>query len=99
MRHDTQGDAETNRLPWAGGYGGEFACLCRDARAMRFISGGVPLTDEMIDAITRRFRALRDEYGYAPGPPSSLPGFGSYRKPRTEAGTRGLVLLPGTRFS
>ena len=69
MRHDTQGDAETDRLrllPWNGDYDGEFAHLCRDTRAMRFISGGTPLTGEMIDSITRRSRALWDEYGYGP---------------------------------
>ena len=69
MRHDSHGDAETGRLrllPWNGDYDGEFARLCRDAQAMQFISGGVPLTDEMIDAITRRSRALWDQYGYGP---------------------------------
>jgi RimJ/RimL family protein N-acetyltransferase len=69
LRHDSQGDAETDRLrllPWTGDYDDEFTRLCRDAQAMQFISGGVPLTDEMIGAITRQSRALWDEYGYGP---------------------------------
>jgi RimJ/RimL family protein N-acetyltransferase len=68
-QHDIPGDAETDRLrllAWNGDYDGEFARLCRDARAMRFISGGIPLNDDTIDSITRRSRALWDEYGYGP---------------------------------
>jgi hypothetical protein len=33
---------------------------------MRFISGGIPLTGEVISSITQRSRALWDEYGYGP---------------------------------
>jgi RimJ/RimL family protein N-acetyltransferase len=68
-QHDAHGEAETHRLrlvPWNDDYSGEFARLCRDPEAMRFISGGIPLTDEVINTITQRARALWDQYGYGP---------------------------------
>ena len=68
-RHDTERGAETARLrllPWTDDYAGEFALLCRDPEAMRFISGGNPLTDEVINAITQRSHTLWDQYGYGP---------------------------------
>jgi RimJ/RimL family protein N-acetyltransferase len=69
MADRTQGGAETERLllvPWPDDYDDEFARVAQDAEAMRFISGGRPLTLEEITSITRRSRAMWDEYGYGP---------------------------------
>jgi RimJ/RimL family protein N-acetyltransferase len=69
MADDTQGGAETERLllvPWHNDYADEFARVLQDPEAMRFISGGRPLTLEEITSITRRSRAVWDEYGYGP---------------------------------
>jgi ribosomal-protein-alanine N-acetyltransferase len=61
--------AETERLlllPWAEEYSGDFARVCTDREAMRFISGGRPLTGDDIRSIIQRTLALWDEYGYGP---------------------------------
>ena len=63
------GEAETERLlllSWSDDYFGEFARVCQDPEAMRFISGGLPLTHQDIRAITRRTLAMWDEHGYGP---------------------------------
>lgn len=89
-QHDTQGEAETARLrllPWTGDYDDEFARLCRDPSAMRFISGGVPLTDEMIGTIIQRTRTQWDQYGY--GPWAAI-----HKQTGRWAGRIGLNLLP-----
>lgn len=65
----TQGGAETGRLlllPWTEKYSGEFARVCRDPEAMRFISGGKPLTEDVIGSIIERTLAIWDEHGYGP---------------------------------
>jgi hypothetical protein len=64
-----QGGAETERLlllPWTEEYSGDFARICADPEAMRFISGGRPLTDDDIRAIIDRTLAMWDQYGYGP---------------------------------
>jgi RimJ/RimL family protein N-acetyltransferase len=64
-----QGGAETERLlllPWTEEYSGDFARVCADPEAMRFISGGRPLTDDDIRAIIDRTLAMWDQYGYGP---------------------------------
>ncbi len=69
QRHGTQGDAETERLlllPWTEDYSGDFARVCTDPEAMRFISGGRPLADDDIRSIIQRTLAMWDEYGYGP---------------------------------
>jgi RimJ/RimL family protein N-acetyltransferase len=66
---DDQGAAETERLLlllWSDDYADEFARVCQDPDAMRFISGGVPLDEEVIRSILQRSLALWDEYGYGP---------------------------------
>ena len=64
-----QGGTETERLlllPWTGEYSGDFARVCADPEAMRFISGGRPLTGAEIGSILRRTHAMWDDYGYGP---------------------------------
>ena len=64
-----QGKAETERLlllPWTNEYAAEFARVCQDPEAMRFISGGTPLGADVIRSITQRSLALWEEYGYGP---------------------------------
>jgi RimJ/RimL family protein N-acetyltransferase len=64
-----QGGAETDRLllrPWSESYFDEFARVLQDSEAMRFISGGRPLSLETISSITERSLAMWDEYGYGP---------------------------------
>ena len=64
-----QGKAETERLlllPWNDEYAAEFARVCQDPEAMRFISGGTPLGADVIRSITQRSLALWEEYGYGP---------------------------------
>lgn len=66
---DGQGRTETERLillPWSNDYADEFARICRDPEAMRFISGGVPLSKEVICSILRRSMTLWEEHGYGP---------------------------------
>jgi ribosomal-protein-alanine N-acetyltransferase len=63
------GGAETERLlllPWTEEYSADFARVCADPEAMRFISGGRPLTDDDIRAIIHRTLAMWDQYGYGP---------------------------------
>jgi RimJ/RimL family protein N-acetyltransferase len=65
----SDGAAETERLlllPWTSEYDATFAELCRDGDAMRFISGGRPLEDDIIELIIGRTRAMWAEYGYGP---------------------------------
>jgi RimJ/RimL family protein N-acetyltransferase len=53
---------ETERLllvPWSDEYVDDFAALCADAEAMRFISGGRPLPRENVEVILGRTRATR----------------------------------------
>jgi RimJ/RimL family protein N-acetyltransferase len=67
--HGADGATETERLllmPWSSEYDASFARLCRDSDAMRFISGGTPLTDDIIDSIIQRTVAMWHEYGYGP---------------------------------
>ena len=67
--HDARGGAETERLlllPWTEEYSGDFARVCTDPEAMRFISGGRPLTDDEIRSIIQRTLAMWDEYRYGP---------------------------------
>lgn len=61
--------AETERLllvPWTGKYSGDFARLCADPEAMRFISGGRPLTGAEVGSILQRTHAMWDDFGYGP---------------------------------
>jgi RimJ/RimL family protein N-acetyltransferase len=63
------GAAETERLvllPWSSEYDADFARLCADGDAMRFISGGRPLTEEVIESIIQRTLAMWNDYGYGP---------------------------------
>jgi len=64
-----QGDAETDRLfllPWTEEYSDDFAQVCTDPEAMRFINDGRPLSHDDIQSIIRRTLAMWDEYGYGP---------------------------------
>lgn len=64
-----QGGAETERLlllPWTEEYSADFARVCADPEAMRFISGGRPLADDDVRAIIHRTLAMWDQYGYRP---------------------------------
>jgi RimJ/RimL family protein N-acetyltransferase len=66
---DGAGGAETERLllvPWSEDYNGDFARVCTDPEAMRFISGGRPLDDDTIRTIIRRTLTMWDEHGYGP---------------------------------
>jgi RimJ/RimL family protein N-acetyltransferase len=68
-RTHTQGDAETGRLllvPWTEDYSSDFTRVCQDPEAMRFISGGSPLPDDVIGSILQHTLAMWDEYGYGP---------------------------------
>lgn len=61
--------AETERLvllPWSDDFFGEFARVCTDSAAMRFINRGRPLGQDDIRAITQRTLAMWDEYGFGP---------------------------------
>jgi hypothetical protein len=61
--------AETERLlllPWTGEYSADFARLCADPEAMRFITGGRPLTEDEVGSILQRTLARR-----WPGMPST----------------------------
>jgi Acetyltransferase (GNAT) domain len=63
------GGTETQRLlliPWSDDHLDEFAALCADAEAMRFISGGTPLPQDAVEEIHRRTRSMWDEYGFGP---------------------------------
>jgi RimJ/RimL family protein N-acetyltransferase len=60
---------ETERLllvPWSDEYNDEFTRLCADPEAMRFISGGEPLSREDVEGILRRTRAMWEEHGFGP---------------------------------
>jgi RimJ/RimL family protein N-acetyltransferase len=60
---------ETNRLrlvPWSEVYADQFADLCADAEAMRFISRGRPLPRATVDEILRRTREMWEQYGFGP---------------------------------
>lgn len=60
---------ETERLrlvPWKGIYSDQFADLCGDAEAMRFISRGRPLPRVAVDEILERTRKMWDEHGFGP---------------------------------
>lgn len=66
---NAQDGAETERLlllPWTGEYSGDFARLCADPEAMRFITGGRPLTEAEIASILGRTLAMWDDHGYGP---------------------------------
>ena len=68
-QRSAQGGAETERLlllPWGEDYSADFARICADPHAMRFISGGKPLLDDEIRAVIARTLAMWDEYGYGP---------------------------------
>jgi hypothetical protein len=57
MADDTLGRDETERLllvPWHDDYADDFARVAQDPGAMRFISGGRPLTLGEITSIMRR---------------------------------------------
>jgi RimJ/RimL family protein N-acetyltransferase len=63
------GAAETDRLvlvPWSDEYFDDVARLCADPEAMRFITGGEPLSRETAAEILARTRALWDEHGFGP---------------------------------
>lgn len=63
------GAIETERLllvPWSNEYFDDFAALCADPEAMRFISRGRPLSREEVEAILGRTRAMWEEYGFGP---------------------------------
>jgi RimJ/RimL family protein N-acetyltransferase len=60
---------ETDRLrlvPWSDVYADQFADLCADAEAMRFISRGRPLPRATVDEILRRTREMWEQYGFGP---------------------------------
>jgi RimJ/RimL family protein N-acetyltransferase len=63
------GAIETERLllvRWNDDYSDDFAALCADAEAMRFISRGRPLSREDVDVILGRTRAMWEECGFGP---------------------------------
>jgi len=69
QQHGSQGEAETERLlllPWSDDYFDDFARVGQDPEAMRFISHGQPLPQEVIRSITQRTLAMWDQYGYGP---------------------------------
>jgi RimJ/RimL family protein N-acetyltransferase len=69
MMASYKGATETQRLlliPWSDDYLDEFAALCADAEAMRFISRGRPLPRGAVEDIHRRARSIWDEYGFGP---------------------------------
>lgn len=60
---------ETERLrlvPWTDVYSDQFADLCADPMAMRFISRGRPLPPDVIDQILGRTREMWEEHGFGP---------------------------------
>jgi RimJ/RimL family protein N-acetyltransferase len=60
---------ETERLrfvPWTDLYSDQFADLCADPTAMRFISRGRPLPPNVIDQILRRTHEMWEKYGFGP---------------------------------
>jgi len=60
---------ETGRLllvPWSDEYFDEFAGLCGDAEAMRFISRGRPLSRDDVGEIVASTRSTWEEYGFGP---------------------------------
>lgn len=64
-----QAGTETERLvlvPWSGEYFSEFASVCTDPVAMRFIHRGIPLDQDAIRSIMNRTLAMWEDYGYGP---------------------------------
>ena len=60
---------ETERLrlvPWTDAYSDQFADLCVDPAAMRFISRGRPLPPSVIDQILGRTREMWEQHGFGP---------------------------------
>jgi RimJ/RimL family protein N-acetyltransferase len=60
---------ETARLrlvPWSAVYSDEFAALCGNVEAMRFISGGRPLPQAVVDQILERTRKMWEQHGFGP---------------------------------
>lgn len=60
---------ETERLrlvPWTDLYSDQFADLCADPTAMRFISRGRALPPSVIDEILRRTSEMWEEHGFGP---------------------------------
>jgi RimJ/RimL family protein N-acetyltransferase len=89
-RSPTEPRVESERLllvPWSGDYDEQFAALCADPTAMRFITRGRPLPREMIDQIFDRTRRMWREHGFGP--------FAAIEKTSGEwIGRIGLNLLP-----
>jgi ribosomal-protein-alanine N-acetyltransferase len=63
------GAVQTERLllvRWSEEYRDDFAALCADAKAMRFISRGRPLPRDAVDDILHRTRSMWQEHGFGP---------------------------------
>jgi|ERR671923_1352284 ribosomal-protein-alanine N-acetyltransferase len=63
------GMVETERLllrPWSADYAEDFARLCADTEAMRFITRGEPLSQEAVSGILERTVGLWDKFGFGP---------------------------------
>src|SRR5919204_1314566 len=60
---------ESERLllvPWNADYDEQFAALCADPQAMRFITRGRPLPREIVDEILDRTREMWRQHGFGP---------------------------------
>ena len=60
---------ETERLrllPWTDDYARDFALLCADPVAMRFITGGEPIPADTVSEILARTNRLWADYGFGP---------------------------------
>ena len=60
---------ESERLllvPWNADYDEQFAVLCADPQAMRFITRGRPLPREIVDEILDRTREMWRQHGFGP---------------------------------
>ena len=60
---------ETERLrllPWNDAYSEQFADLCSDPAAMRFVSRGTPLPRAVVDEILERTREMWSQHGFGP---------------------------------
>lgn len=70
VQHGSLGaERETDRLilrPWSEDYFDEFAAVCSDSEAMRFISGGRPLSTVAVREITGRTCRMWSDYGFGP---------------------------------